>query len=318
MPRSKPQRKPSVRKPPVQAQRKSDLPDIREVLDMAEEVGIDEELVEAGYTLLREMALDEDAINRAQKVIYKAWDARTPAQRIKLAHQALRISPLCTDAHVLRAQHAKPGSDDELEAWETALATGQLMLGEEAFENDVGMFWGLLETRPYMRACLGLAQALWQRDRREEAVEHLQAMLELNPGDNQGVRYLLANWLLALDRDSDLTKLLKAYAGEESPAMSFSAALGAFRRVGDTVASRKLLAKAIKANGHVPAFLLGDQAVPRTRAPWYSPGDANEAADYAIEGLDNWVRSPGALDWLRAHRGTAPTAGPIRGGGSGR
>jgi hypothetical protein len=74
MPRSKPRRKPSA-----PARGKPDLPNIREVLDMAEEVGIGEELVEAGYALLREMALDEDAINRAQKVVYKAWDARTPA-----------------------------------------------------------------------------------------------------------------------------------------------------------------------------------------------------------------------------------------------
>jgi tetratricopeptide (TPR) repeat protein len=216
---------------------------------------------------------------------------------------------------VLRAQHARPGSDDELEAWETALATGQIMLGEETFELDAGMFWGLLETRPYMRARLGLALTLWQRDRREEAVDHLQAMLELNPGDNQGVRYLLANWLLALDRDSDLMKLLKAYEEEESPALAFSAALGAFRRLGDTAASRKLLAEAIKTNAHVPAFLLGEQAVPKTRPPFYSMGDANEAGDYAIEGHDNWVRSPGALDWLRAHRGTVHAT---RGPGSGR
>src|SRR5665213_1676044 len=37
-------------------------------------------------------------------------------------------------------------------------------------------------------------------------------MLRLNPGDNQGVRYILLNWLLAEpDRRNDVSKLLKKY-----------------------------------------------------------------------------------------------------------
>lgn len=66
-------------------------------------------------------------------------------------------------------------------------------------QRDVGHFWGLLETRPYLRTRLGLAHALWTAGRRAEAVQHLQDMLRLNPNDNQGVRYTLAR-LLALPR----------------------------------------------------------------------------------------------------------------------
>src|SRR5205823_3664226 len=85
-------------------------------------------------------------------------------------------------------------------------------LGPDVFRKSAGHFWGILQTRPYLRARLGLAQTLWALARREEAVQHLQEMLRLNPNDNQGIRYTLAGFLLFLDRDEDLARLL-----EQSP-----------------------------------------------------------------------------------------------------
>ena len=62
---------------------------------------------------------------------------------------------------------------------------GARQLGPELFEREAGHFWGLLETRPYLRARLGLAHSLWTAARREKAVRHLQEMLRLKPGDKQ-------------------------------------------------------------------------------------------------------------------------------------
>lgn len=45
----------------------------------------------------------------------------------------------------------------------------------------------------------GLAAALWRLGRHQEAIGHYQAMLKLNPNDNQGIRYVLAGYLLARD-----------------------------------------------------------------------------------------------------------------------
>src|SRR5947209_27138 len=84
-------------------------------------------------------------------------------------------------------------------------------------------------------APLGLAHALWTAGRREEAVGHLQDMLRLNPNDNQGVRYTLAGFLLFLDRDDDLARLLRQYPDEASAAWAYTKALLAFRQQGDTV-----------------------------------------------------------------------------------
>ena len=44
-----------------------------------------------------------DALHRAQELIYDAWEAGTARKRIQLAKRALRISDLCADAHSLLA-----------------------------------------------------------------------------------------------------------------------------------------------------------------------------------------------------------------------
>lgn len=61
----------------------------------------------------------------------------------------------------------------------------------------------------------------------------------------------------------------------------------------------QLLQAAIKANKHVPAFLLGKEHLPEERPPYYSPGKDSEAVMYAGIFLRNWRSTPGAISWLR-------------------
>src|SRR5262249_50823953 len=120
-------------------------------------------------------------------------------------------------------------------------------------------------------------QALWVAGRREEAVALLQDMLRLSPGDEQGVRYTLAGFLLFLERDDDLARLLEQSPDDASAAWAYTRALLAFRRQGDTIESRRLLKAAWKANKHVPAYLTGRKFPPSRQPLSYSPGEVSEA-----------------------------------------
>jgi len=134
-------------------------------------------------------------------------------------------------------------------------------------------------------------------------------MLQLNPGDNQGVRYTLAGFLLFLDRDEDLTRLLQQY-DENSAAWAYTKALLAFRQHGDTPEARQLLTQAKKTNKHVPAYLCGDKYPPSGRPGYYSPGDENEALNYIGSFLAAWKSTSGAVAWLRASVGKKKAAAP--------
>ncbi|MFG1350277.1 hypothetical protein [Xanthobacter autotrophicus] len=254
---------------------------------------------------------EEDVLDRAQELIYEAWDARTAKRRIALAEKALTVSALCADAYVLLAEHAEVGSDAALDLWRRGEEAGRAALGAAAFKKDEGDFWGLLETRPFMRALFGLACTEKVRGDHAAAIDHLREMLRLNPNDNQGARHILAAVLLEAGRDDDLAALFETYPEDSAAAWSWTRPLAAFRRSGDDAQNRKLLAKAMAENPHVPAFLTGEKPIPARLSPYYTPGDANEAIEYVLDFRSGWEKTPGAIDWLRAHA-SAPKKAPRR------
>jgi|SRR5579864_1260908 len=122
-------------------------------------------------------ASDDTPLGKAQALMYRTFDEPNEKKRIQLAKDALAICTDCADAYNLLAEHA-PSRKERRRLYEQGMAAGERALGSEAFQRHVGHFWGILETRPYMRARLGLAHCLWSSGRREEAVQHLQDKLD--------------------------------------------------------------------------------------------------------------------------------------------
>jgi tetratricopeptide (TPR) repeat protein len=242
---------------------------------------------------------------QAEDLLDQAYEARG-RRVVLLARQALEVWPDCADAYILLASQAFD-PQTALDLYEQAMAVGQRAVAPEVFEEQAGHFWGLLETRPYMRARQGLADSLADLGRLEEAAEHFREMLRLNPNDNQGVRHSLVSLLIALDRDEEAQALLDRYGEDDSATMTFPGALLRFRREGDSVAARKSLKRALRSNRFVHGLLL------RTRKPnpllgTYSPGGEDEAALCFVLSLGTWTKTPGALDWLREHTSGAVQA----------
>ena len=173
---------------------------------------------------------EETPLSKAQDLMDEAVESHDPMKRVKLAKKALAICPDCAHAYVSLPKHTK-GRKEALELFEQGIAAGERVLGPAAFRDDVGHFWGLIGTCPYMRDREGLASTLWTLGRRDEAIGRLQDMRRLNPNDNQGVRDTLAGWLLAEERDEELTRLFEQY-DEEATHWAYSKALVAFRQHG--------------------------------------------------------------------------------------
>jgi tetratricopeptide (TPR) repeat protein len=242
----------------------------------------------------------DDAIDAAQEIMYDAWEADDRTRRVALANKALKVSPLCADAYVLLALETAGNPDDAIALYRQGVEAGEKALGKAVFHQNVGDFWGLLETRPYMRARHGLALSLWDKGLRDEATTHYDDMLRLNPNDNQGIRYLLVDCLLTLGRDEEVARLLERYKDDGAAAWSWSRALFAFRRGGDGPESRSALALAIGDNKHVPAYLLGRRKMLRSLPDAMSWGGKDEAIAYVHGAFEAWAFAPGALSWLEA------------------
>lgn len=243
-----------------------------------------------------------DRLWEAQELTFDAYDTPSARRRVEVVKQALARHPWCGDAYGILAAEAPPDTAFAIHLWRLAGAAAEFAikaeLGEDAFETCAGEFWGLLETRPYMRARAGLSNALWRRGEREAAVAIDLELLRLNPNDNQGARYVVADRLLVLGRDQDLERLFKAYRNDGSAFLTYSRALWCFRRESDSAESRKLLTKALASNRHVPDYLLGRKPLPKTELEYYEPGRDSEAVHYVETGMEAWRAIPGALDWL--------------------
>jgi tetratricopeptide (TPR) repeat protein len=240
----------------------------------------------------------QSAVIEAQEIMYDAWEASTRPRAVALAKKALAISADCADAYNLLAQEVAKSIDEAIDLYRKGVEAGERALGKKVFKEDVGYFWGLLETRPYMRARAGLAQGLWEAGQREEAVGHYLDLLRLNPNDNQGIRDLLMPCLIILGRDGDAEKLFKEYEGDDMAVWMYSRALLDFRRYGASPKADASLRDALDENALVPSYLLGRKKMPRSLPDHYGYGDTNEAILYVHGNKAAWEATPGALEWL--------------------
>ncbi|KAK0710175.1 hypothetical protein B0T26DRAFT_724270 [Lasiosphaeria miniovina] len=85
----------------------------------------------------------------------------------------------------------------------------------DVFNNGVGAFWGILDTRDYMRARFAAADALLQVQTVsavEKALAHFTDMLRLCRSDNLGVRDIVPGLLLRLGREQECYDFIKWWA----------------------------------------------------------------------------------------------------------
>src|SRR5215210_1502327 len=236
---------------------------IGRILDEQEFESIDEanaflnQYLSEGGASLEDAPAPSTPLERAQELIYDAFDTDDPQRRVELAEEALEISEDCADAYVILAEETAEDAGEARELYEAGVRAGERALGEEIFTEEAGNFWGILETRPYMRAREGLASALWALGEREQALAHYRRLLELNPGDNQGVRYQLAGCLLEEGLDEELGELLGQYKEEASAYWLYTRALWRFRMEGATERATTELKEATATNPYVLLYLLG-------------------------------------------------------------
>jgi hypothetical protein len=122
-------------------------------------------------------------------------------------------------------------------------------------------------------------------------------MLNLNPNDNQGIRYVLAGCLLRQDDDSALKELLAAHE-DGSAFWLYTRALVAFRENGEDEQAAALVRNAWSANEHVPAILAGAKPSVTSDDGYVTMGGPDEATYYVTECGSAWHRTPGAVAWL--------------------
>jgi tetratricopeptide (TPR) repeat protein len=239
----------------------------------------------------------------AERLIQESQDTRDIVMAMSYALRAVRLSPEALDARVALALAAGGPKEEFMEELEAIVAAGEADLGPEFFRQNRGHFWGMIESRPYMRARGRLAYELYSLGRVTDAIHHFEAMLLLSPDDNQGFRHYLLGMYLETGDVAGASRLFTAYSQDWGAVPLWGRVLTEYLS-GDLDAAAKTLQKARAQNPHVEAFISGRKKIPRSPADNYLVGDVSEAV-MCMDTLGTaWAKHPEAVQWLKAQSGS--------------
>lgn len=129
-----------------------------------------------------------------------------------------------------------------------------------------------------MRALESKIIALWEMRQQSEAINVAWRMLELNPNDNQGVRYILFDWLLIDNRLSAIPKLIKNYDDDPTAHWQYNKLLYFYKKLGvRSTKTKNQFKQALESNSYVPEYLTGDRRLPKDLIDSYAMRSKEEA-----------------------------------------
>jgi len=256
---------------------------------------------------LRHVAPTTDRERAEDLVMAARQEHSVPKLRTQVA-KALKLDADCVAAHLLLVEVAESPTK-ALSHCRDSIAAGDRVLAELLREDDASI-WHHPIGRQYMTARYLHAELLWQTGDRTLALDEARTMLRLNAGDNQGVRYLLLEWLMRAGSVADIDALLAAY-DESTAAWMFTAALHRYRTLGPVAAAAKALRAAMRENPYVVPMLIGETPLPDEVPDSHGFGDPDEAALYVLTSTSSWYNAAGSIEWLErvVHATPAEPAG---------
>lgn len=249
-----------------------------------------------------EARMGSDPAWAAQNLAYDAMETGSYEEALILVLQALELDPDCTDALRLMVTLTPITASEKIPLVMEVLKKFEAKVGEEFFKENAGHFWGIIETRPYMRTMQYLAELYTGLERFDEAIRIYERMIELNSRDNQGARDDLVGLYLAAGRAEAANALLGRFKGEETVFASAAWARVMERWMsGQTGEAAEALASARALNPYVHGYLTGARRLPKKMPDYFETGGEEEAQITAFR-LQAAVRlQPGFLAWLRTH-----------------
>ncbi len=226
-----------------------------------------------------EIEFEDDPKFESEDLLEEAYNTSSKTKAIKLAKQALELYPDNIDAECFIAEFEE-NQIKKLQKYEAIIDKATKILEKDDLfnEENIGAFWGILETRPYMRARNRKITILMDLGRYTEAIKECEEMLKLCENDNLGIRYTLIGLYCILEKFDECERLYKKF-NEYSAFMLFPMSIMYFKK-GDYKKSRKFLKDLQEANPYVIQILKNDIAMLENseNIEYYAPGSQEEAS----------------------------------------
>lgn len=230
-----------------------------------------------------EIKYENTPLDDAYEILEKAKKSKTKNQAIKLAKKAYELCNECLEA-ILFQVHLEGNSIKRDKLLNDGLDYEKRRLEEEGYfkEENIGHFYGIFETRPYIRGLSTKASLLFFDGKATKSKELCLEILKLNTNDNLGIRYLLMAIYAYLEEEKNMLKLYKK-CPEDSLSMLFPQ-LALYYKIGNDEKAKTVLDRIVKINPHFIDFFNGKIKEPKNvPAGYYSIGDSSEVLMYFEE-----------------------------------
>lgn len=232
-----------------------------------------------------------------------AEDAGNEASALKYARKALQLDADNLDAERMIAEITATDELDLLKKLESAIKHGtELMEREGYMADDIGHFWGITATRPYMRLRQEYMETLKDCGMTRRAIAECEEMLRLCENDNLGVRYTLMHLYALMEEEQPALELHKKYDGHEETQMLLPLSVlyykqGQWDKAGD------YLKRLSKANKDTKKFFRAlkndtlDQYIDQMQEYGYRPFSIEELITELMENPEVFRSAPGYFRW---------------------
>ena len=176
-------------------------------------------------------------------------------EALRFARKALKIDPDNLDAELIVAVYGGAKYYDTVKRLERAVAKGTKIMEKEGYMTDsVGNFWGVLETRPYMRLRTEYAKALLEFGMYRRAIAEFEELIRLCDNDNMGNRYTLMHLYAFMEMKEEALALHEKYENSDEAQMLMPLAM-MYYKTGDRDNAEKYLKRIAKSNKDLLKFV---------------------------------------------------------------
>ena len=216
----------------------------------------------------------------AYDLLEQAENAKFKKQALKLAKEAYNMCPDCFDALLFQVD-LEENSIKRDELLKEGLEFEKARLIDEGYfeKENIGKFYGLFETRPYIRGLHAKLNYLLIDGKYKQARDLCNEILKLNNNDNLGARYLLMSIYALLEEEKEMLNLYKKYS-EECFEMLFPQFV-LYYKIGQDNKAKEMLKRINKCNSNFIKFFKGTlKQNPDIMDGYYSKGDSSEIIMY--------------------------------------
>ena len=227
-----------------------------------------------------EMEYKNTPLDDAYEILEEAQYAANEKAAIKLAKKAYEMSPECFDAILFQCD-LETNAKKRMKLLNEGLEFEKNRLTKQKYFNkeNIGIFYGIFETRPYIRGLVIKAEYLLEEGKLRQAANICKEVLTLNENDNLGARYLLMSIYATLEEEKDMLDLYKKYPEEDLEMLFPLFAL--YYKIGNDKKAKEYLNRIDKCNSNFVKYFKGTiKQSEKVNPGYYSRGDSSEIFMY--------------------------------------